>query len=68
MTVLLYDFSFKNEYFATFTFVVKGMFNIQSKTSKDFLTSFSNCYQNSLIYSILHFRVNSLNREYKMLS
>ena len=44
MTVLLYDFSFKNENFAHFTFVVEDMFNFQSKTSKDFLTSFSNCY------------------------
>ena len=43
-TVLLYDFSFKYENFATFTFVVKDMFNLQSKTSWDFLTSFSNCY------------------------
>ena len=37
-------FSFKNENFATFTFVVKDMFSLQSKTSKDFLKSFSNCY------------------------
>ena len=46
ITVLLYDFSFKNETFTTFTFVVKDIFNLQSKTSKpkDFLTSFSNCY------------------------
>ena len=44
ITVLLYDFSFKHENVATFTFVVKDMFNLQSKTSKDFLTSFSNCY------------------------
>ena len=29
--------SFKNENFATFTFVVEDMFNLQSKTSKDFL-------------------------------
>ena len=36
-------FSFKNENFATFTFVAKDMFNLQSKTSKDFLKSFSNC-------------------------
>ena len=43
-TVLLYDFSFKNENFASFTLVVKDMYNLQSKTSKDFLTSFSNCY------------------------
>ena len=42
ITVLLYDFSFKYENFATFTFVVKDMF--KSKTSKDFLTSFSNFY------------------------
>ena len=28
ITVLLYDFSFKNENFATFSFVVKDMFNI----------------------------------------
>ena len=42
ITVLLYDFSFKNVNFATFTFVVKDMFNLKSKTSKDFLTSFSN--------------------------
>ena len=46
ITVLLYDFSFKNENFATFTFVVKDMFNLLSKTSKDFLTSFSNFYYN----------------------
>ena len=39
ITVLFYDFSFKNENFATFTFVVKDIFNLQSKTSKDFLTS-----------------------------
>ena len=44
ITVLLYDFSFKNESFATFTFVVKDVFNLQSKTSKNFLTSFSNFY------------------------
>ena len=44
ITVLLYYFSFKNENFATFTFVVKGMFNLHSKTSKDILTNFSNCY------------------------
>ena len=44
--VLLYDFSFKNENFATFTFVVKDMFNLLSKTSKVFLTSFSNFYYN----------------------
>ena len=44
ITVLLYDFLFKLENFATFTYVVKDMFNLQSKTSKDFLTSFSNCY------------------------
>ena len=40
----VYDFSFKNENFATFTFVVKDMLNLPSKTSKDFLTSFSNFY------------------------
>ena len=44
ITVLLYDFSFKNENFATFSFVVKDMINLKSKTSKDFLTSFSNGY------------------------
>ena len=34
ITVLLYAFSFKNNNFATFiTFVVKDMFNLQSKTS-----------------------------------
>ena len=44
ITVLLYDFLFKNENFATFFFVVKDMFNLQSNTSKDFLTSFINCY------------------------
>ena len=44
ITVLLCDFSFKNENFSTFTFVVKDTFNLQSKISKDFLTSFSNCY------------------------
>ena len=31
---LLYDFSFKNESFAIFTFFVKDMFNLQSKRSK----------------------------------
>ena len=40
---------FKNENFATFIFVVKDIFNLQSKTSKDFLTSFSNWYLNILI-------------------
>ena len=30
ITVLLYDFSFQNENFASFTFVVKDMFNLQS--------------------------------------
>ena len=44
ITVLLYDFSFKNENFDTFTFAVKDMFSLLSKTSKDFLTSFSNFY------------------------
>ena len=44
ITVLLYDFSLKNENFATFTFVVKDIFNLLSKTSKDFLTSFSIFY------------------------
>ena len=42
--VLLYDFTFKNENFATLTFVVIDMFNLLSKTSKDFLTSLSNFY------------------------
>ena len=41
---LLYYSSFKNENFATFTFVVKDMFNLLSKTSQDFLTRFSNFY------------------------
>ena len=31
-------FTFKSENFATFTFVVTDTFNLQSKTSKDFLT------------------------------
>ena len=44
ITVLLYDFSFKNDNFATFTLVVKDMFNLLSETSKDFLTSFSSFY------------------------
>ena len=44
IAVLLYDFLFKKIIFATVTFVVKDMFNLQSKTSKDFLTSFGNCY------------------------
>ena len=71
MTVLLYDFSFKNENFATFTFVVKDMFNLQSKTSKpkDFLTSVSNCYKNVLMqYFAFQMYINSCNGEYKMLS
>ena len=38
-------FHFRTKQFATFTFVVKDMFNIESKTSKDFLTSFSNCHK-----------------------
>ena len=41
---VIYYFSFKTENFATFTFVVIDMFNLQSKTSKVFLTSLSNCY------------------------
>ena len=41
---LLYDFSLKNDNFATFTFVAKDMFNLQSKKTKDFLASFSNYY------------------------
>ena len=49
ITVLLYDFSFKNGNFATFTFVVKDMFNLKSKSSKDFLTSFSNFSLNILM-------------------
>ena len=40
----LYDFLIKNENLATFTFVVKDMLNLQSKTSKAFLKSFSNFY------------------------
>ena len=39
----------KNENFATFTFVAKDMFNLRSKTSKDFLTSFSNYYLSILM-------------------
>ena len=35
---------FINGNFATFTLVVKDMFNLQSKTSEVFLTNFSNCY------------------------
>ena len=38
----LVSLSIKN--FATFTFVVEDMFNLQSKISKDFLASFSNCH------------------------
>ena len=49
ITALLYDFLIKNENFATFSFVVKDMFNLQSKTPKDFLTSFSNCYLNTIM-------------------
>ena len=69
--VLLYDFSFKNENFATFTFVVKDMFNLQSKTSKpnDFLTSVSNCYKNVLMqHFAFQMYINSCYGEYKMLS
>ena len=40
ITVLLYDFNEERK-FSTFTFVVKVIFNLQSK---DFLTSFINCY------------------------
>ena len=40
-TVLLYDFSLKNENFATFTFVVQDMFKLQSK---NVLTSLRKCY------------------------
>ena len=53
ITVLLYDFIFKNENFATFTFVVKDMFNLLSKTSKDFLTSLSNFFLK--YYTIIDF-------------
>ena len=45
----VYGFSFENENFATFTFVVKGVFKLLSKTSKDFLTNFSNFYQKIII-------------------
>ena len=44
ITVLSYDLLFKNDNFATFTFVVKDMFNLHSKTFKDLPTSLSNCY------------------------
>ena len=54
---VIYDFSLKNENFATFTFVVKDMFKLQSKTSTDFLTSYSNCYLNIIMYSVLHFQM-----------
>ena len=37
---VIYDFSFKNEFFATSIFVVKDMFNLQSTTSKDFFKVF----------------------------
>ena len=36
ITVLFYDFSFKNENFASFTFVVKNKFNLQSKNLRIF--------------------------------
>ena len=49
--------SFKNKNFATFTFVVRDMFNLLSKTSKDFLTSFSNFLFNyyNLVFCIFKF-------------
>ena len=36
ITVLLYDFSFKNEHFAAFTFAVKDMFNLQLRHPRTF--------------------------------
>ena len=39
-------------------FVVKDMFNLQSKTSKDFLKSFSNCYLNILMSYFAFSNVN----------
>ena len=38
ITVLSYDLLSKNDNFATSTFVVKDMFNLHSKTSKDLPT------------------------------
>ena len=67
---VIYDFSFKNETFATFTFAVKDMFSLQSETSrpKDFLASFRSI--KIFLCSILHFQmyINSLDGVYKMLS
>ena len=50
---MLCDFTFKNENFATFTFDVEDM-----KTSKDFLKTLSNFYQNIII---LYFAVSNVN-------
>ena len=57
----LYDFSLRMKNFASY---------LQSKTSKDFLTSFSNCHLNILMFSILQFQmyINCLKGEYKIIS
>ena len=64
-----YKISFKNENFATFTFVVEDMFNLQTKTSKTFSQVLAAVIK-TFRCSILHFQMysNSLNGEYKMLS
>ena len=65
---LLYDFSFKRENFANFTFVVQDMFNLlrHPRTFTQVLATFIEILE----FSILHFQmyINSLNGEYKMLS
>ena len=58
--------SFKNENFATFTFVVQDMFNFYLGTFSQVLATFITILKSS----ILHFQmyIHSLNGEYKMLS
>ena len=55
ITVLLYDFSFKTANFATFTFVVKGMFSLlrHLRTFSQVLATFIKILQFSIFKCIL---------------
>ena len=56
ITVLLYDFSFKSENFATFTFVAKDMFNLLRHLRTKF-SQVSATFIEMLSFSILHFQM-----------
>ena len=69
ITVLLYDFSFKNENFATFIFVVKSCSTFILRHLRTFSRVLAT-FIKILYFSIFHFQVYiiSLNGEFKMLS